>query len=984
MHTTKANLAGLGWLTNVGLLFALLVHASASAADIAWTNTAGGNWNVVANWRPNQVPAASDTAVITNAGTYTVTLNASPTIAGLLLGGTSGRQTFAMAANTLTLNGAGQVNSNGQWNLAGGTLSGAHVVTVEGTVNWTGTTLQSGSVLSLTSNGLLSVTGTSVKYFYGAITNAGRITYADAGEWRCSDGQLHNLAGGVFDFQRDGMLDSYSGTPLLVNAGIVRKSAGSGTSTCGLRILNSGRLEAQLGTLAFASGSVFSTGTVFAGLGTNTLPTGAVSFQGEVVSENLLWNGASLAGTSTLSGIANWSGGILESGASLTVATNGHLLISGSSLKYLNGSLTNAGTVIFGGTGDWRFNYSLVHNLPSGLFDLQGTGQLALWSGTPGFINEGTLRKSVGSSTTTIGLSMINSGRLEALVGSLAFPTGGFFKSGSTFAGAGTVALTGGTATLQGDLTSENLLWNGATVAGTATLVGTAVWNSGSLDAGAFLTIQTNAQLVLNGTGVKYLNGSLTNAGTLSFAGGTWRFNNSLLHIAASGVLDIPWDGTLSLWSGTPTLVNEGIVRKSAGTGTATIGVRLFNSGILDALSGTLVCASGSRFNDGTLFTGAGTNLFASGTLTVAGHLRSDNAVLGGATLEGTGSFEGSLTWLSGSIAANMSLTIPTNGQLNLLGSGLKNLSGGLTNAGLINWIGTGDVRFSGGSCHNLPGGLFDCRNNESLVLWTGQPVFVNEGTFRKSVGTGTTTCQLAFINRGAVEVNTGRALFSSGFTNAAGIIRLGGGVLQLTRSLALAGGVLTGFGTVSNAVINTGRVSPTGTGGPLNIVGDYTQTLVGETEFQLGGTTPGTNHSLLQITGDATLAGTISVSLAPGYLPNPGDSFNVLTYKSRAGDFACYNGFLFLGQNRRLLTQYSTTNLTLVTVTLPDPTNGVPRVTAQYPSALVCWPAEFVGYGLAFTTNLNFPTWTPLPGVTNRYYETPMVSEKFFRLWQP
>ena len=38
----------------------ILAPAIAPAADIAWTNTASGNWNVAANWSPNQVRGFRD------------------------------------------------------------------------------------------------------------------------------------------------------------------------------------------------------------------------------------------------------------------------------------------------------------------------------------------------------------------------------------------------------------------------------------------------------------------------------------------------------------------------------------------------------------------------------------------------------------------------------------------------------------------------------------------------------------------------------------------------------------------------------------------------------------------------------------------------------------------------------------------------------------------------------------------------------------
>ncbi len=45
-----------------------------------WTNTSGGYWSNPNNWSPNQVPSTNDTAVIAIAGTYSVTLDVSPTV----------------------------------------------------------------------------------------------------------------------------------------------------------------------------------------------------------------------------------------------------------------------------------------------------------------------------------------------------------------------------------------------------------------------------------------------------------------------------------------------------------------------------------------------------------------------------------------------------------------------------------------------------------------------------------------------------------------------------------------------------------------------------------------------------------------------------------------------------------------------------------------------------------------------------------------
>jgi hypothetical protein len=80
----------------------------------------------------------------------------------------------------------------------------------------------------------------------------------------------------------------------------------------------------------------------------------------------------------------------------------------------------------------------------------------------------------------------------------------------------------------------------------------------------------------------------------------------------------------------------------------------------------------------------------------------------------------------------------------------------------------------------------------------------------------------------------------------------------------------------------------------------------------------------------------------------------------------------------------YSTSGLVLSTVAAPEPTRVPLRITVD-DSALVCWPVEFTGYELCWSTHLNPSSWTPLPGVTNRFLEAPpLTKEKFFLLRKP
>jgi hypothetical protein len=105
---------------------------------------------------------------------------------------------------------------------------------------------------------------------------------------------------------------------------------------------------------------------------------------------------------------------------------------------------------------------------------------------------------------------------------------------------------------------------------------------------------------------------------------------------------------------------------------------------------------------------------------------------------------------------------------------------------------------------------------------------------------------------------------------------------------------VLSGFGTVRGTVsvslINAALVdlgAPTGT---LQVNGTYQQTAAGALNVDLGGTAAG-QFDRLQVTGAATLGGTLNVSLVGGFLPAVGNTFEILVFASRTSDFATVTG---------------------------------------------------------------------------------------------
>src|SRR6266851_3351997 len=94
------------------ILLAWLVQCC-NAADVYWTNTAGGNWSVSANWSTGTVPGSSDNVFIISNGTYTVLLDDIVNIHDLTLGGSIGTQTLSNDSSYLNIFDAGVINANG-------------------------------------------------------------------------------------------------------------------------------------------------------------------------------------------------------------------------------------------------------------------------------------------------------------------------------------------------------------------------------------------------------------------------------------------------------------------------------------------------------------------------------------------------------------------------------------------------------------------------------------------------------------------------------------------------------------------------------------------------------------------------------------------------------------------------------------------------------------------------------------------------------
>ena len=86
------------------------------------------------------------------------------------------------------------------------------------------------------------------------LTNAGTVVWSGAGNFILSQSGVYNLAGSLFDMQNDLTISPNVGGEFFNNAGMLRKSSGSGWSTVGVWLDNSGTVDALSGIIKITGG----------------------------------------------------------------------------------------------------------------------------------------------------------------------------------------------------------------------------------------------------------------------------------------------------------------------------------------------------------------------------------------------------------------------------------------------------------------------------------------------------------------------------------------------------------------------------------------------------------------------------------------------------------------------------------------------------------------------------------------------------------
>ena len=204
------------------------------AVELVWTNASGGNWDSAANWDPNQVPTLADTAIITNAGSFTVTADTSVSVGNLVIGdgNTNGAPTLAVSS-TFSIEESAVIGTNAVVEFSGNLARGT--VTNHGQFTWSSGTLSGTNDFVNAPDGHVFLGSKNTKNLRRPFQNFGLLefntTYAYTMRFRDS-GTLTNHQTGEITFHRNVGFDLDSGSTadcILANYGTMTAS-GSGMS----------------------------------------------------------------------------------------------------------------------------------------------------------------------------------------------------------------------------------------------------------------------------------------------------------------------------------------------------------------------------------------------------------------------------------------------------------------------------------------------------------------------------------------------------------------------------------------------------------------------------------------------------------------------------------------------------------------------------------------------------------------------------------
>ena len=829
---------------------------------------------------------------------------------------------------------------------AGGTFnnSGTFRKSTSGTTQFQGPDFNNAGLVDVVSGQLDLMGGTSSGQFQ---TAAGAVLWFWGGTQTLTTGARFTGPGSVRLFQ------GASAPQWLVNGGVSVTELEIGTNGTVVGTASTYANPVTLGTLLVSGNGSISNGTytvrdtqmldgsTFVGLTLNVTSNLFVGGTNCVLDGSTLQIASSASGTFASVSPATTSTLTLARGSVLW--NFGRLFLNGGA-KLTSGGFPQSGVIIESGAVLSSTNLTSIEGTVAGSLIVDNSGLIRVDGGTLRFDNgiewlcsarTGEFRAASANSLILFASGFHADGGTTSLFtgpGTNRWPSGGSID-GTAQVGAldpDTQAFTTGNLEILASCSGLGTVHVLGSPAQTAVLN----WSDGTLGLAA-INVNTNATMLISGgTGTsRQLTGcALSNRGLCRLLSPDLGLSlGAAVNNQAGGTFELLADGT---FSGSPAPAggafnNWGTFRKSTsgttrfGTSIPPEGPDFNNTGLVDVVSGQLNLMGGTSsgqfltetgavlwcwggthtLSTGASFTGAGSvrlyqgasapKWLVNGTVSVTELELGTNGTIDGS---GTLGITNTLFWTNGIIQGSGKLTISPGAVLNIEGSGGKTLSQRtINNQGDILLHDQAAVACgNGATLNNLSSGTLDIQSDGALTFNNASPVLVinNSGSFVKSAGTQTNLVGADLNNSGIIEVKAGTLQFQGSWSQTAGRTTVDGGAVLGGTLLSIGGGTLEGTGTIQAAVVNNAITSPGGSPGTLSLGPgkNYEQGAGGVLRIELGGHNPGTQYDQLVVGGSASLAGTLELPWINGFVPQPGDQFQVLTCGSQTGRFSQLN----------------------------------------------------------------------------------------------
>ncbi len=896
-------------------LFALLAisisASSAFGANIQWADSVDGNWSDGTKWTGGVAPGSGDVAYINFDGTYTVTMDQNVTLTAMVLGAATGTQTLTGSSYDLTINGTISNGENGVLELTSGDLltSSSYVLMNDGTVRLTNGAIQHNinnfrtieleRTCSFTGEFLNDTTGTLT--LMGSSSGACNLT-VDSGfvnrgtidlttDWPVNSSSI-TVTNGSVENEPTGTINALLGSSFnntavrsvsaeIDNEGtITAVGAKLSVGATGATMTNTGTYHAQGGGLGIGGATFENTGTILVD-SDMTLTTSADIFTH--TSGTLTNNGTLAMQCDTIYFTPKWTNaGRVTFGLSYvsladTLINNGTVTLTGGSIR--DSAFVNNDSLLFS-------NGSVYSNLVNnGVMKAQISGNVR------GGFTSGVGSKVIAEGTTMNACqfnfysTIINHGTIELTQEA---------QNGATF----NMISTSDTLINASDGTIDILAGAGGTT-GTRS-IGARLHNHGTfnVEAGSPTLIETGAVHINSGTinvnaGNLRVQNEITNSGTINVAASAMYEQSGGPFKLSSGTC--AGDGIISL-------VSDSVYVTGSSTNDATM--KLTSANVVN--SGTLTNTDSLVLYDATI-TGAGSivneSVMTSHASTVANSVTNDGHLTTTRINNYNGAFSNgvndTLIVLGSTIGSgemNVASTFSNSGHISLTSDQVNSTTTATLSvgSGTLSNTSTGTILADRGSSTGGERYLYAeisnqgtiANNNIKLVLEKASADHSNFGTITLDAAamdfnlTGTTG---SFTNAGTIDFNNLMTL----------TVDQGDLINGITGTISGNGSL----NTYATTFTNNGYISPGASAGKLNFQANTfpMSSINAQMNIEIGGLTAVTQHDQVYCTQTAGLGGVLNLTLIDDFYPSVGDSFKVLTYTTRSGNF---DGVLGLSQN--------------------------------------------------------------------------------------